>query len=112
MPHVLPSHLFGYACSHCEPGPVRLVADAQGLLLHNRSKALPADLSERLGQPFQKGAASAGFGLGLAIVHRLAEHQGLALAFSQADGHTRVQLLWASKARPSADFTRRSHRHR
>lgn len=96
--HILLSNLVGNAFSHCEPGPVRIAADAEGLQLHNRGKALPAGLSERLGQPFQKGAASAGFGLGLAIVHRLAEHQGLALSLSQADGITRVQLLWAPKA--------------
>lgn len=96
--HILLSNLVGNAFSHCEPGPVRLAADAEGLQLQNRSQALPAGLSERLGQPFQKGAASAGFGLGLAIVHRLAEHQGLALSFSQADGSTRVQLLWAPRA--------------
>jgi len=96
--HILLSNLVGNAFSHCEPGPVRLAADAKGLQLQNRSKALPAGLSERLGQPFQKGAASAGFGLGLAIVHRLAEHQGLQLSLSQADGSTRVQLLWATKA--------------
>ena len=96
--HILLSNLVGNAFSHCEPGPVRLAADAQGLHLQNRSNALPAGLSERLGQPFQKGAASAGLGLGLAIVHRLAEHQGLQLSLGQADGNTQVQLLWATKA--------------
>ena len=96
--HILLSNLVGNAFSHCEPGPVRVAADTEGLQLQNRSQALPAGLSERLGQPFQKGAASAGFGLGLAIVHRLAEHQGLDLSLSQVDGHTRVQLRWAPKA--------------
>jgi signal transduction histidine kinase len=96
--HILLSNLVGNAFSHCEPGPVRVAADATGLELHNRSQALPVGLSERLGQPFQKGAASAGFGLGLAIVHRLAEHQGLSLSLSQDDGLTRVQLRWAPKA--------------
>ncbi len=97
--HILLSNLVGNAFSHCEPGPVRLAADTERLLLQNRSAALPAGLSERLGQPFQKGAASAGFGLGLAIVHRLAEHQGLELSLGQADGSTRVQLRWATRAR-------------
>lgn len=101
--HILLSNLVGNAFAHCEPGPVRVAADAQGLQLDNRSQALPAGLRERLGQPFQKGEASAGSGLGLAIVHRLAEHQGLALSLHQADGHTRVQLLWADKADPAAD---------
>ena len=96
--HILLSNLVGNAFVHCEPGPVRLAADAEGLQVQNCSKALPAGLSERLGQPYLKGAGSAGQGLGLAIVHRLAEHQGLALSISQADGNTRVQLLWASKA--------------
>jgi signal transduction histidine kinase len=96
--HILLSNLVGNAFSHCEPGPVSLAADVEGLQMQNRSQALPAGLSERLGQPFQKGAASAGLGLGLAIVHRLAEHQGLQLSIAQADGNTRVQLLWATKA--------------
>jgi signal transduction histidine kinase len=96
--HILLSNLVGNAFAHCEPGPVRLAADAQGLELRNRSQPLAAGLGERLGQPFQKGAASAGFGLGLAIVHRLAEHQGLGLSLGQADGQTRVQLRWAPKA--------------
>jgi signal transduction histidine kinase len=96
--HILLSNLVGNAFAHCEPGPVRLVADTQGLHLHNRSNPLPPGLSERLGQPFQKGAASAGAGLGLAIVQRLAENQGLQLSYSQADGSTHVQLLWARPA--------------
>jgi len=98
--HILLSNLVGNAFSHGEPGPVRLAADTQGLRLQNRSNALPPGLSERLGQPFQKGAASAGLGLGLglAIVHRLAEHQGLQMSLSQEGGSTRVQLLWAAKA--------------
>lgn len=96
--HILLSNLVGNAFSHGEPGPVRIAADAEGLQLHNHSKPLPAGLSDRLGQPFQKGAASAGFGLGLAIVHRLAEHQGLELSLRQDDGLTRVQLRWAPKA--------------
>jgi hypothetical protein len=32
------------------------------------------------------------------IETRLAEHQGLALSLSQADGHTQVQLLAATQA--------------
>jgi signal transduction histidine kinase len=96
--HILLSNLVGNAFSHCEPGPVRVAADTEGLELHNRSQALPAGLSDRLGEPFQKGAASTGFGLGLSIVHRLAEHQGLALSLSQTDGRTRVQLFWAPRA--------------
>lgn len=96
--HILLSNLVGNAFSHCEPGPVHLAADVQGLQVQNRSKALPAGLRERLGHPFQKGEGSAGFGLGLAIAHRLAEHQGLALSVSQTDGNTRVHLRWATKA--------------
>jgi signal transduction histidine kinase len=95
---ILLSNLVGNAFSHCEPGPVSIAASTEGLFLENRSKALPAGLRERLGQPFQKDEASAGSGLGLAIVHRLAEQQGLTLSIEQADGLTRVQLIWAPRA--------------
>ncbi len=96
--HILLSNLVGNAFSHCEPGPVRVAADAESLQVQNRSDELPADFADRLGRPFQKGVASAGSGLGLAIVHRLAERHGLALAFDHADGDTRVQLRWAPRA--------------
>jgi signal transduction histidine kinase len=96
--HILLSNLVGNAFAHCEPGPICIAADAEGLYLQNRSAPLPAGSRERFGRPFVKGAASAGFGLGLAIVHRLAEHHGLVLSLAQTDGDTVVQLRWAAKA--------------
>lgn len=96
--HILLSNLVGNAFSHGEPGPVRIAADAEGLTLENRGPPLPTGLGDPPGQPFRKGAGSAGFGLGLAIVHRLAEHQGLAVSLGEADGLTRVQVRWAPKA--------------
>lgn len=96
--HILLSNLVGNAFAHGEPGRVSLAADVDSLQLSNRSQGLPVGLSGRLGQAFQKGEGSAGFGLGLAIVHRLAERQGLELSLGQDEGNTRVQLRWAPKA--------------
>lgn len=97
--HILLSNLVGNAFSHGEPGPVQVTGDTERLVVRNRSEALPDGLRSRLGQPFQKGEASAGFGLGLAIVHRLAEQHGLRLSIDLEDGQVGVQLDWAARAR-------------
>lgn len=79
---------------------IRIEADAARLRICNASAAPPAAL---LGdgmagrQRGLKGATSSGQGLGLSIVRRLAERQGLALDLEHHDGWTVATLRDAAR---------------
>lgn len=81
-------NLLGNALAHGQ-GAIEVRAEPDGALcIRNPSPALP----DGVGLPFVKGAASAGFGLGLAIVQRLLERQGASLALEHRQGWTAARL--------------------
>ncbi len=81
--HVLLSNLVGNAFAHTDAGEVRMEIDAGRLRISNPGSAILDDAFE----PHVKGQASAGFGLGLAIVRRLCERHGIDLRIDAVDDH-------------------------
>lgn len=90
--HILLSNLIGNAFSHSEAGEVRIDMDNQGLRITNVGHPLGEVLKRSIHEPFSRREGSAGFGLGLAIVHRLCSQHGLLLEFDTVDEATIVTL--------------------
>lgn len=83
---VLLSNLIGNAFAHTVSGEIHIAVEAGQLHITN-----PGDgISDEALDPFIKGAASSGFGLGLAIVRRLCERHGIALDITHRNGLTTV----------------------
>jgi signal transduction histidine kinase len=90
--HILLSNLVGNAFAHSEAGVVRVDMDADGLRIANHGYPVDAGLRSSIHEPFSRREGSAGFGLGLAIVHRLCSQHGLVLEFDSNDEVTVVTL--------------------
>lgn len=89
--HIVLSNLIGNAFAHCAAdSTVSLRADGSTLRIGNSHSSDHQPNAAM--HPFQKHHDSAGFGLGLAIVQRLSDRYGLALAFSHAATYTEVAL--------------------
>jgi signal transduction histidine kinase len=81
--------LLGNALAHGAPGGCVRVSLQRGVLVITNPGAEPPAAAGQVGV---KGQASAGFGLGLAIVRRLLEQHGAQLAIEHAAGHTEVRV--------------------
>ncbi|WP_156170469.1 HAMP domain-containing sensor histidine kinase [Luteimonas sp. FCS-9] len=90
--HIVLSNLVGNAFAHSSAGEVVIEIDAGWLRIANPGTAIAADAF----RPFARGDASAGFGLGLAIVRRLCERHGIALRFDAEAGGPAARLRLSS----------------
>ena len=89
--HILLGNLVGNAFAHTERGQVLVDVRDERLRITNSRVVNPAEL-DAFFEPFAKGEASAGFGLGLAIVRRLCNRYGIDLRIESVAEGTRASL--------------------
>lgn len=82
------ANLVGNVFQHADGSRLRLRADAGGIEIADDGPGLDAGAFE----PFAKGLATGGSGLGLTIVRRLCEQHGIALVVGEAPAGTRFKL--------------------
>lgn len=95
-------NLLRNACHFTERGSVRVALAADTLVIEDTGPGVPQAVRGRLFEPFVKGSdeSSTGWGLGLSIVKRVAEHLGWAIRLDDApDGGSRFTLAFGSSKR-------------
>lgn len=96
---LLLANLLSNAVAHgTQSGEIRISMDSGVLCIANPSAAIP----DGAGAAYTKGAASAGFGLGLSIVRRLLEPYDGTLEISHQDGVTLARVLLSSTDNPKS----------
>lgn len=100
---MLLANLIGNAFAHSVDGKVS-IEDSQGTLcIRNTYAADQLPAAQQLGEPFVKGERSQGFGLGLALVRRLALHYGIDLQIGcEAEEFVARLPLVSMASRPEA----------
>jgi len=92
-------NLLRNACHFTERGSVRVVLAAEMLVIEDTGPGVPQAVRGRLFEPFVRGSdeSSTGWGLGLSIVKRVADHLGWAIRLDDAPhGGSRFTLMFAS----------------
>lgn len=86
-------NLVANAFQHSRGGKISIQAQGDELVIADTGPGIPDSVSGMIYQPFAKGEDSAGHGLGLSIVRRLCDRNGIALALEcSASGGTTIRL--------------------
>ena len=91
-------NLLRNACHFTERGSVHVALAADTLVIEDTGPGVPQAVRGRLFEPFVKGSdeSATGWGLGLSIVKRVADHLGWAIRFDDASlGGSRFTLTFA-----------------
>ena len=80
------NNLLRNAVQHTLQGEIRVQLDAHTLRVRDTGSGIAMDAQQQVRKRGVSAANPAGFGLGLAIVERICEHQGWRLALSSPDG--------------------------
>ena len=85
--HLVLSNMIGNAIAHASQGPIGITFTGKRLTVSNLVDAASLPSAGMLGEPWVKGAASRGSGLGLVILRRLCARARLGLEWQVLDGH-------------------------
>jgi signal transduction histidine kinase len=102
---ILLANLIGNAFAHGERGNQTDQPDIQIELRHSRlhiSNRANAALTGADFEPFRKGSASTGFGLGLAIVRRLCDRHAIDLRLEHSNGVTTASFPVEARVNPAS----------
>lgn len=88
---ILLGNLIGNAFAHTTAGSVHVGVEGERLFIANAA-GLPDQVRDTLFQPFSRGDASAGHGLGLSIVRRLCDRYGVDLRIETTAETTTVSI--------------------
>ena len=93
------NNLVANAFQHAQGHPVLIAGDGIGLAIADGGPGMPPEMAGRMFEPFAKGEESRGHGLGLSIVKRLCEREGISLSVtSEPTAGTRIELGFETRA--------------
>ncbi|NVK87744.1 MAG: HAMP domain-containing histidine kinase [Gammaproteobacteria bacterium] len=94
MLNILLANLIGNAFRYTAEGSITIAFEQQQLIVEDTGQGFDSELIEKAFNTFAKGCGSQGFGIGLSIVKRICEQQGLAIKIEAKQQGTRVVVAF------------------
>ena len=107
MTYVVISNILRNACAYTREGLIEVRLDSHQVTIVDSGIGIPAERFPALFKRLDKGQDSAGYGLGLSIVARVAQRLGWTVVIeSHHAAGTRVRITFAGRESPGDKFTR------